>query len=98
MTVFRTAVLFIAALTLVSGCKPTATSTGPAPTGGSSSGSVEPAVVAPEPDAAESISGLNKAGVKLKKDGDGFVIEADFRGLTIDDSVQIGRASCRERV
>ena len=87
MTVFRTAALFIATLVLASGCKPAATPTGPTSTGSGPSGIVQPTAAAAEPDAATSIAGLEKAAAKLKRDSDGFVIESDFRGLTIDDSV-----------
>jgi hypothetical protein len=41
---------------------------------------------APEPDDAGSVSALEEAGAKLKKDGDGLVIEVDFRGTTVGDS------------
>jgi hypothetical protein len=51
--------------------------------------------VAPEPDDAGSVSALEEAGAKLKKDGDGLVIEVDFRDSTIGDAVLENLAGLR---
>jgi hypothetical protein len=84
MTIIRSAVLLTFTASLVAGCKPTTAPTGTSPTGAEPTVTVAPP--APEPDDAKSIAGLEEIGAKLKKDGDGLVIEADFRGLTVGDS------------
>lgn len=86
MTIIRSAALLTFIVSLVAGCNRTTEPTGNSPTGAGSSETVSQQKLAPEPDDAESIAGLEEVGAKLKKDGDGLVIEADFRGLTIDDS------------
>ena len=84
MTIIRSAALLTFTISLIAGCKPSPTVT--TPTDAESSETVALPTAAPAPDAAECIAGLEEAGAKLKKDGDGLVIEADFRGLTIGDS------------
>lgn len=86
MTCFRTAILLTIASSLISGCKPTATPPGSPSTATDSTDGVALSKPAPEPDNADSVSALEEAGAKLRKDGDGLIIEADFRGLTIGDS------------
>jgi len=86
MTIIRSAALLTLTISLVAGCKPSTAPTGTSPKDAGSSVTVAPPKPAPEPDDAECVAGLEETGAKLKKDGDGLVIEADFRGLTIDDS------------
>lgn len=86
MTAFKNATILFAALALLAGCKPTATPTGTAPDDTGKSETVTASEVAAEPDDAASVSALEETGAKMKTDGDGFVIEADFRGTSIGDS------------
>lgn len=86
MNIIRSAALLTFTISLIAGCKPSLAPTGTSPTDAESSETVAPPKAAPEPDDAGCIAGLEEAGAKLKKDGDGLVIEADFRGLTIGDS------------
>ncbi|MGZ0172538.1 MAG: leucine-rich repeat domain-containing protein [Planctomycetales bacterium] len=82
MPTFKSAILLTITVSLVAGCsKPTT-----APTGPDSSELLSPLKETPEPDDEKSIAGLGEVGAKLKKDGDGLVIEVDFKGLTISDS------------
>ena len=39
----------------------------------------------PDPDDAAAVEALEAAATSLKRDGDGFVTEVNFRGTTIDD-------------
>lgn len=86
MTIIRSAALLTFIVSLVAGCNRTTEPTGTSPSDAGSSETVSQQKLAPEPDDDASIAGLEEVGAKLKKDGDGLVIEADFRGLTIDDS------------
>jgi hypothetical protein len=81
MTITRSALLLTITVSLVAGCKPTTSPTGP-----NSTELLSPLKEAPEPDDEKCVAGLEEVGAKLKKDGDGLVIEADFRGLAIGDS------------
>lgn len=86
MSTLKPIALLITAILFVAGCKPAPTPAGKASSGTSTSEAIQPAVPAPEPDSADSIAALKEAGAKLKLDGDGLVIEADFRGTSIGDS------------
>jgi len=86
MSCFKTILLLAITASLISGCKPTAAPTGSSPPGTDPSETVTAPRVAPEPDDAGSVSALEEAGAKLKKDGDGLVIEVDLRGTTIGDA------------
>lgn len=86
MSCFRTTLLLAIATTFIAGCKPTATPTGTSAPGTDSSEIVTAPKAAPEPDDAGSVSALEEAGAKLKKDGDGLVIEVDLKGTTVGDA------------
>ena len=86
MTAFKNATILFAILALIAGCKPTATPTGTAPDDTGNSETVTTPEVPADPDDAASVSALEESGAKLKKDGDGFVIEVDFRGTSVGDS------------
>ncbi|MFT5325341.1 MAG: hypothetical protein ACI8P0_003209 [Planctomycetaceae bacterium] len=95
MSCFKTILLLAITALLISGCKPTATPTGSSTPGTDSSETVTVPKVAPEPDDAGSVSALEEAGAKLKKDGDGLVIEVDFRGTTVGDAALENLAGLR---
>jgi Leucine-rich repeat (LRR) protein len=95
MSCFKTILLLAIAASLISGCKPTAAPTGSSTPGTDSSETVTVPKVAPEPDDAGSVSALEEAGAKLKKDGDGLVIEVDFRGTTVGDAALENLAGLR---
>jgi uncharacterized protein YjbI with pentapeptide repeats len=95
MSCFRTILLLAITASFISGCKPTATPTGTSGPGNESTQSVTAPKEAPEPDDAASVSSLEEVGAKLKKDGDGLVIEADFRGTTIGDAALDNLAGLR---
>lgn len=86
MTAFKNATILFAILALIAGCKPTATPTGTTPGNTGQSETVTTPEVTADPDDAASVSALEESGAKLKKDGDGFVIEVDFRGTSVGDS------------
>lgn len=95
MTCSRMSLLLTVAALFSAGCNRTETSTETRSTGTSSAEVVTTPKSAPEPDDAASVSALEEAGAKLKKDGDGLVIEADFRGTSIGDSALENLAGLR---
>ena len=53
---------------------------------GKGNGGAEKAAKSEDPDDAASVTALADLEAKLKKDGDGFVTEVNFRGLDVDDT------------
>lgn len=95
MNCFRTTLLLAMTASLISGCKPTVAPTGASSPENESTQTVTSPKAVPASDDAGSVAGLEEAGAKLKKDGDGLVIEVDFRGSTIGDAALENLAGLR---
>ncbi|MCP4814689.1 MAG: hypothetical protein GY888_19450, partial [Planctomycetaceae bacterium] len=73
-------------LGLLVGCNSsTETPNTPATGSASKTGDAPQAAPAVDPDDVAAVTALETVATSLKRDGDGFVTEVNFRGTTIDD-------------